>query len=717
MKKPLFLFIGCFAAFLVSCNHKSQIDLTNIDPGSYDGTWWNRTPIRFCQTNFPEIYAEMDVDDYVQTMVDMSATDVLFNAGGIVASYQTKLPYLYKNPYMGDRDFMGELIEKLHEKGIRFFARFDFSKVDNSIAAQKPEWLWEGPKGEHMVFNGFTGVCFNRGYMQGYAFEILKEVITNYPVDGIFFNMLSYPTGTYDGKRYGYCQCEDCQKRFFEETGLKFPLNERDPNYRAYQQFVTNTSIELYNKITSFIKQLNPELVIYNYNDVGTQWIASESGANMRPGVDNIYHATNNVKRTLGSYTDHTPVNLIMGFQAIGYRCIMSSPNLLRNWWLEDMLHGAPVSFVVVGTFYHYEDRKFFPIVQELMAFHKANEKLFTNVEAVNNVALLQGSGSRGFGGSAEYTGMIKLLSEEHIMYDVVNAERLESDLTPRKLEDYGVLILDNITDMSDSFISRLDSYVQNGGKLLVTGATSTIDGNGTPMNKIRLESLGVEPEYEVFPGAESTYLKVSDSDKNAFAEDDFKYFTLMMMNTRFLKCKVKDNAKGYFRFLSSANLFGPAERTYYKESDITDFPGAVAYTYGKGKSVFIPWLIGTDYDKKGNYAQKALFIGALNNLLNVDKSIETDAPALIEMTHLANRNGVFEWVGMINHSGFMGNSERELIPINNTIIRLKPIKQVKEVVLMRSGRKLNFEQESDGWIKCVVPQIDDFEMMLCLYK
>ncbi|MBK7480678.1 MAG: hypothetical protein IPI69_13815 [Bacteroidales bacterium] len=45
----------------------------------------------------------------------------------------------------------------------------------------------------------------------------------------------------------------------------------------------------------------------------------------MRPGVDNIYHATINVKRTLGTYKDKTPVNLIMGFQAIGYRNIMSS--------------------------------------------------------------------------------------------------------------------------------------------------------------------------------------------------------------------------------------------------------------------------------------------------------------------------------------------------------------------------------------------------------
>ena len=710
MKSRLTLLAGLLCLFLISCNQKVSLDLSRIDPGSYDGTWWNRTPIRFCQTNFTENYAAMDVDDYVQTMVDMSATDVLFNTGGLVASYQTKLPYLYKNPYMGERDFMGELIEKLHEKGMRYFARFDFSRIDEGIAAQKPEWLFETSSGENIVANGFVHTCLNRGYLQEYAFEIMKEVITNYPIDGIFFNMLGYSSSTYDGTQYGICQCVDCKNRFREMYGLRLPLNNQDQNIQAYMEFRRVTSNDLFIKITSFIKQQNPKLVIYNYNDVGTQWIASESGASMRPGVDNIYHATMNVKRTLGSYTDHTPVNLIMGFQAIGYRLIMSSPDLLRNWWIENLLHGAPVSFVVCGSFYHYEDRKFFPIIHELFAFHKAYEKLFTNVQAVNNVGLLLGSGE-------EYQGMIKLLSEEHIMYDVLNPERLEKDLTPRKLEDYEVLIIDNITNMSENFITRLDNYVQNGGKLLVTGASSTNDENGRPMNRIRLKSLGVEPEYENFPGTDATYLKVSESDKKAFAEDDFQHFTLMMMNARFLKCKVKEGAQGYFRFLSSVNLYGPSERVYYYDSDITDFPGAVSNTYGSGKTVFIPWMIGTDYNKKGNYSQRALFLGSLNNLLNVGKNIETDASSMIEMTHLANLNGAFEWVGMINHSGFMGNSVREFVPVNNTTVRLKPLKPVKEVRLVRSGIKADFKQTKDGWIECVVPQIDDFEMMLCLYK
>lgn len=709
MKGGLFLLAACIISGLISCKHSDPDSLASINPGSYDGTWWNRTPVRLIQTNLPEIEGNMDRDAYVRSITDASANAVLFNTGGIVANYQTKLTYHWKNPNIGTGDLVADLIKRFHENGIKYIARFDFSKLDSSIAVKKPEWLYIGTNGEPQIFNGLYSACINGGYYQEYAFEILKEVISNYAVDGIFFNMMGYTGSTYSGTNHGICQCENCRKRFLACTGLKLPKYNNDPGIREYTEFQRVTSEELYIKITGFIKEQNPNLIIYNYNDIGTSWIASESGASMAPGADNIYHASINVKRILGSYKDRSPLNLIMGFQAIGYRNIMSSPNLLRTWLLEDILHGAQAGFVVVGTLVHYEDRRFIPAVGELYAFHKTNEKLFTNVQAVSKVALVQGWGG-------EFQGMIKMLSEEHIMYDVIIPSMLGSDRTPRMIDDYDVVILDDITDMSDDLITLLDNYVQNGGKLLVTGATSTNNEKGEPIGRIRLKSLGVKPEFEVFPQAQATYLKVSERDKAALGQEEFKDFTLMMMNSRFLKCKVRKDAQGYLRLLPS-NMFGPAEKTYYSDSEITDYPGAVSYNYGKGSTVYIPWMIGSDYNLKGNYAQRALFLGSLKNILNAESALETDASPVIEMTHLANLNGAFEWVGMINHSGFLGNSFREPVIIHNTAIRMKPLKPVKEVRLLRSGLEMKFRQLADGWIECIVPRVGDFEIVLCIYR
>jgi hypothetical protein len=116
----------------------------------------------------------------------------------------------------------------------------------------------------------------------------------------VYFNMMDIQVVCWDWLR------ENCRRRYLETTGLNLPENDNDLNINDYRRFQRQTSGELYKKVTAFIKQQNPELIVYNYNDVGTSWIASESGASMSHGVDNIYSATTNVKRTLGSIkTEH----------------------------------------------------------------------------------------------------------------------------------------------------------------------------------------------------------------------------------------------------------------------------------------------------------------------------------------------------------------------------------------------------------------------------
>ena len=194
-----------------------------------------------------------------------------------------------------------------------------------------------------------------------------------------------------------------------------------------------------------------------------------------------------------------------------------------------------------------------------------------------------------------------------------------------------------------------------------------------------------------------------------------FKDFSIMMMYSDFLQCKPVEGAKTYLKLLP-ATRFGPPEKSYYTADQITDFPGVISSNFGNGKSVFIPWQLGAQYELKGHYMHRTLFVSALQNLLNIERTVETNASPLIEMTHLRNRNRAFEWIGMINHSGQIGGSIREPVMISNTHIRFKPAKTIKQLRLMTNGTSLPFK-ETNGWIECTVPEINDFEMLLCLYN
>ncbi len=718
MKKH-FSLIFCFALFLASChtphhlskptNNAQAFDLSSINPGRYDTTWWNRAPYRLVQTNLREIDAAMDVNAYVQSMVDASASIVLINVGGIVANYPTTLPYHFKNPFMKG-DLVGDLIKGLHSKGIKVIGRFDFSKINETLAAKKPEWLYVSTAGKSVNYNGQVHTCPNGGYQQEYGMQILKEAITRYPLDGIFFNMIGYTTSDYSGNYYGICQCGNCKQKFHDSTGHTLPVTAdmNDPVFREYNAFKKTTADKLFKQIGNHIKNLNPAIMINTYADAGVDMIASESGAELTPEYEWNYSATDNVKRVLGSYKDRSPGNLLIYFQAIGYRHVGTSPNMAKVWMLENMLHGAPLGFVVVGTLVNYEDRVFIPTLNNLYGFHKTNEKLFTNLQAVSKVALVRGS-------KDEYEGLIKLLSEEHLMFDIIDPSVIGTDRMPRKLHEYEALILGDVSNMDDGLIAVLDNYVNTGGKILSTGFTSTKDLLGKPMNSIRMQSFGVEPAFETFQRVKSTYLKISETDKASLGQKEFKDFSIMMLYSDFLKCKPTGNAQGLMKFLP-ATRFGPPEKAYYTQENFTQFPGLITNTYGKGKAVFIPWELGAQYQFKGHYMHRALFISALQNLLKVERTVVTDASPLIEITHLANRNGAFEWLGMINHSGQIGRSLREPVIIHNTHIRFKPVKPVKRLRLMRAGTMLTFKQ-SDGWVDCTVPELKDFEMLVCVYE
>ena len=715
MKRLISLLTALFCVIIVSCQHSEKlpeaavVDYSTIDPGKYDSTWWNREPYRLVQTNLREIDATMDVDAYVKSMVDANVNIVLINVGGIVANYPTELPYQFRNTFMKG-DLAGDLINGLHDRGIRVIGRFDFSKINESLAAKKPEWLYVSTKGENVNYNGQVHTCVNGGYQQEYSLEILTEALTKYPLDGIFFNMIGYTTSDYSGNNHGICQCENCRKAFHEFSGHSLPVRQDmdDPVFIKYNEFKKITSDELFNKIGNHIKTLNPDLMINTYTDTGVDMIASESSSEINTETEWNYSATDNVKRVLGSYKDRSPGNLLIYFQAIGYRHIGTSPNLAKVWMLENMLHGAPLGFVVIGPLEKYEDRIFIPTLNSLYGFHKTNEKLFTNVQSVNKVALIRGSRD-------EYQGIIKMLTEEHIMYDIIEPSAIGTKRLPRDISGYDALILAEVGSMDADLVNMIDDYVNDGGRILTTGFTSTRDGLGKQLNKLRLKSLGVNPSYEMFQRERSSYLKISDDDKKSLGRDEFKDFSIMMMYSDFMKCRTDGDATGYMRFLPGTR-FGPPEKCYFTDEEITDFPGLIYNKYGKGKSVFIPWKIGAQYRQKGHYMHRTLFVSALRELLEVENTIITDASPLVEITHLANRNGAFEWLGMINHSGQIGGSYREPVMMKDINIRFKPTRQVNKMVLLNSKTALGF-RVNDGWVECTVPQLKDFEMILCLYE
>ena len=307
--------------------------------------WW-MTPRRMIQTNLREIDARMDLEAYVAALVDCRAEVVLFNVGGIVANYPTELPFHYRNPHM-QGDFTGEVVRRLHAAGIRMIGRFDFSKVNEAIAREHPDWLSRDRQGNaYPPYNGQQPTCLNGGYQQECLFAILAEALDQYPLDGVFFNMIGYPRRDYSGRDLGICQCEGCKTRFQSMYGLGLPEQEdaQDPVYVKYQEFCSRTIRDQFERVQRLVKEKNPNSAICTYTSAGVDVIRSESNT---PHGSGTYEDSEKARRTLLENPGRQLANAAVHFIDYPQRHASVSPHLTRRRIIQQMLNGAVARFLL----------------------------------------------------------------------------------------------------------------------------------------------------------------------------------------------------------------------------------------------------------------------------------------------------------------------------------------------------------------------------------
>ena len=676
--------------------------------------WWLEEPYRLIQTNLREIDAiDFNVDVYINSLKDIGANTVLINVGGIVANYYTDLEFQYQNPNL-KFDMINEVIGQLHNEGIRVMGRFDFSKLNEQLAAQKPEWLYKNLMGEKVNYNGQVHTCVNGGYQQEYSLKILNEVLTKFPLDGVFFNMIGYQTRDYSNNYHGICQADACRERFKEWSGgLDLPTKEdnNDPVFRQYQKFKSETSNELFVRIHDLIKSFGKHIAICTYTHAGTDFYRKESNSHAALYDDFVpweYQSAHNVKSALGSWKNKQVSNAAVHFYGYPARHSADARWLTEQRLVENMINGVGVDFYCIGRLDNLEDRTVLQNVKTVFQFHKTNEKYLHHTNSVNKVLVLH-DGQSG----KEYEGIFEIFTENHILFDVMEHWCLNSKDVPREIESYELIVLPDVSRLSDEEVARLDKYVENGGKILATGFSSTKDAIGNPLNKIRLNSVGVKPEYKTYEKVQGTYYRIFEKDKLILNNPVFKDFDIIYVWETGMLCELKSGAKGLLGFIPPA-MIGPPEKTYYTE--VTEIPGLIANDYGLGKTAFFTFKIGALYHHKRHYGHSAMVMSALKNLLEFEPDIQTKVSPLVEITRQKSSDGNWEWYGMLNHSGQMGNGFNEPLPIQKVSFKFKPQKQVKSIRSLQTGKPVGFNMNNEKWIEINVPELKSFDVVLVEY-
>lgn len=702
--------LGIVFISLFTCQPKKKNEVVRkvqkIDPITDTSIWWNKNNLRMIQTNLPAAEGALNPDSLLADLIDYSANTLLINAGGIMAFYPTKLPFHYKNPYVKD-DMLGRVISLCHENGIRVIVRFDFSRIHESFFEEHPDWFYISPKGERVDNYGMMVASVNGDYMQKHAFEIVQEVIDNYPVDGMFVNMFGYNTmDYYKGVYHGIDQNPNDKKRFTEFSGgMTLPTveDENDPVFIKYKEFKKHSTNELLKRMRDLIKSQRPNIALCTYNDDFIDIMRHEAQGELHHLPYFAYIASENVNTIESTFDDKIASSSSIQQITFGSRYHAVPPVRIRNRLFQSIAHGSGLDISLMGDMRNYEDERGFDVIKEVYAYHKKNEKYYGDYRPTAKIAIIKQDYWPGGSVMEEMRGFEQILKEEHIQFDLVLKKYLS--LRFDKLKDYKIILLAHLNNFSDDEIEVLKKLTEEGVNIIATN--QSMADNPEALKELFGVTV-IEKELDAF----KYYVQLKDQD--LIKRQDKLHQAFLKCN--FMKCEFDEECQLYLPLLDKGRE-GPPEMIGGHVP--TGWYGASIFEKNNAKTVYIPWEIGRMYHIYGFLAHRDIFLDIIDyNNPEIMHGFRTTAPPQVEITFNKfryNSDTTDSYnkyiINLINLSGFNGRSYFEPLEINNINFEIKVDVKPKKVYGLKSGKTIKFEGES--MIKFTLDNLQEFEAIV----
>lgn len=547
---------------------------------------------------------------------------------------------------------------------------------DEKDAVAHPEWLHRRKDdiNECGDFNRATFhlMCLNTEYLDKLLAEI-EEVMQIYNPCEIFLDIV--------GERM--CYCSKCRKDM-AELGMSY-LNDDD--VKAFGKKVYRHYLD------------EVERVIRKYSD--TTLIFQNSGhltKGRRDLVDTMSHLELESLPTGGWSYDHFPMSAsyartlredYLGMTGKFHKTWgefggFKHPNALRYEAALSLAVGGGCS---VGDQMHPNGKlneATFRLIGAAYDEVEKKEPWCKGAKAVTDIAVL----STEVMGGAWHSDSVKpdiganrILLESHRLYNFID---LEEDFNKYKL-----LILPDSWTFDETLKAKVQDYLANGGKLLLSGV-SGLDDNGNFCVDTGVKYLGKNtfsptyyiPDFNTVNGtteylmrAQSHLIEVEDAQVIAYGQNP--YFN-----------RTPD------RFCSHQHAPNNPNST---------FPAAVI----KGNIAYIAWDVFAGYGKFGDFHYKEFAAYVINRLMGDNFSLETSMPdrGVATLMNQGERKIVHLLFAHTTNRGENTEIIEDIVPVYNINVSVKCDKPSK-VVLAPQMQEIPFDY-ADGKASFSVPEVN----------
>lgn len=529
--------------------------------------------------------------------------------------------------------------------------KLDKGKV--SSFSEHPGWLQVGIDGRPAVFYGSIAFwldetsedvwfCPNDPEIRALWIDNFKKLAST-GIDGIWWDVpfFSHYFGD-DWNEQWACHCSDCKEKFKNEYGSGIPDKE-DWNNSDWLKFINWR----YSSMGEFIKQckdaaqsVNPDILLYNeaWNPI--------SQFEPQSGFDpDLARARGYNEGTVHEFEPADPKNygyyswILNAAMGINYRGIDSE----RPSWVLSYSHNSrhaekrcanllfsgcnfyEVGFPLMSSTAGYDVRKkLFGWIKKYGDYFYAGE-----IRSAAGVAVYYSPLSLAYYGKSnepydiELKGIEMMLLESHIPFSVLPADKID------KIGMYDLVILPNVTVLTSSELEIIKAFAAGGGKVLSTGQTASLTGDGEIREKpgfsdVAGDELETESVFQkgyrkglfVFTGdnAGSRFFIAADPERpslfsgNRRAEKIREYFMDGIWSSTGYDSEFKTDAPGTVIF----NLFESEKSLYLRVENLT---GVRLNRYNAKKQKDIKVVLRTADAEFLKDAYRIDFLGGISTL------------------------------------------------------------------------------------------------------
>jgi hypothetical protein len=676
-----------------------QLTLVENDPGNFDPRFWL---------------------DYFRTLHADAAT---LSAGGIVAYYPTDVPLHHRSAWLGSSDPFGTLVAGCRALGMHVVARTDPHAARDDVRGAHPDWIAvnaDGSPRRHWANPEMWVTCALGPYNFDFMDRVHHEIVSRYEVDGIFSNRWA-PQG-------GDCYCEHCRENFSEATGHDLPrtADVRDPVRRAFIEWRKARLIELWKRWDATVRAANPEARFIpngppDMRSAGELAAIQFADYQARHGAMTPW-ANGRRAKEYRSVMGRRPVG---GIFSVGveerYRwkdSVQSGPEI-RLWAAEGTANGMrPWVTKFSGVLY---DRRWLAPVARIYQWHFDHERYLRNEAPLARVALLFSEQTATYhAGVAEgdragdhVLGMYQALIEARVPFEMVH----EAFLTADRLDRFKLLILADAAALSDAQCAAIRAFVQRGGSVLATFASSLYDERGDRRLDFGLaEVFGVSFTGRIDGPMQNSYLSIDADPSTGARHPVVEGFgdTSRIINGVF-RIDVRPAAP----FPSPLTLIPtypdlPMEEVYPRVPH-TETRELYLRELGAGRVAYIPWDIDRTFWEVMCVDHGRLLRNAIAWAMNEPQPVEVDGPGVLDVAVWRQRSSITVHLVNLTNPMLMRGPLREILPIGpqRVRVRLPAGTRARSVQLLTARVVPHLEQNTEGSeVRLTVPSIDVHEVV-----